>query len=62
MFCLNISPKFQYPESEIKDSLETVKDPFDNSESVSLVRIAEQLREGTIKNYILFRLIHRSVK
>ena len=33
----NILPIYQsYPESEIKDSLEAVKDPFENSESIFL--------------------------
>lgn len=35
--CGNVFPIYQsYPESEIKDSLETVQDPFENSESVFL--------------------------
>ena len=35
--CGNVYPIYQsYPESEIKDSLETVQDPFENSESVFL--------------------------
>lgn len=35
--CGNIFPIYQsYPESEIKDSLETVQDPFENSESIFL--------------------------
>jgi hypothetical protein len=35
--CGNIFPVYQsYPESEIKDSLETVKDPFENNESIFL--------------------------
>ena len=35
--CGNVFPIYQsYPETEIKDSLETVKDPFENSESVFL--------------------------
>ena len=35
--CENVYPLYEsYPELEIKDSLETVKDPFENSESIFL--------------------------
>jgi len=47
--CGNIFPIYQsYPESEIKDSLETVQDPFENSESIFLStdNRATQRRKG----------------
>ena len=48
--CGNICPIYQsYPETEIKDSVETTDNPF-NNESYSCQQKAEQLKEGEVKN------------